>query len=249
MTEIIINEIFGPTVQGEGPSTGRLARFIRLAGCNLGCVWCDSAYTWDWTGKNGVVHDRGQEIHRMTVERAVDILGDLAHGSPQLQSSMIVITGGEPLLQRQALNELITQLQTTQPGPRHIEIETAGTLQPYEDPTWAQLVSYNVSPKLENSGNALAQRYQPDVLNWFAASGRAAFKFVVQRPEDFTEIDNLVTQSHMPTERVYIMPEGSTRQQIEQRLQQPWFASNAIQRGYNLSTRLQIHIWNKRRAV
>jgi len=34
-----VNEIFGPTIQGEGPHTGRLVGFLRLAGCNLACTW------------------------------------------------------------------------------------------------------------------------------------------------------------------------------------------------------------------
>jgi 7-carboxy-7-deazaguanine synthase len=42
-----IAEIFGPTFQGEGPSAGQVAAFIRLGGCNLTCRDCDTAYTWD----------------------------------------------------------------------------------------------------------------------------------------------------------------------------------------------------------
>ncbi len=42
-----VAEMFGPTVQGEGPSTGQHAMFIRLAGCHLSCSWCDTAY---WSG-------------------------------------------------------------------------------------------------------------------------------------------------------------------------------------------------------
>ena len=47
MTELLISEIFGPTIQGEGKSIGQTASFIRLGGCNLHCVWCDTPYTWD----------------------------------------------------------------------------------------------------------------------------------------------------------------------------------------------------------
>ncbi|MGH3922689.1 MAG: 7-carboxy-7-deazaguanine synthase QueE, partial [Pseudonocardiaceae bacterium] len=46
---LLIAEQFGPTFQGEGPSVGQQALFIRLSSCNLSCSWCDTPYTWDWT--------------------------------------------------------------------------------------------------------------------------------------------------------------------------------------------------------
>lgn len=67
------------TVQGEGAYTGKAAYFIRLAGCNVGCHWCDVKESWD------------AEIHPlMNMEK----LGKVAAG----QCKTIVITGGEPLM-------------------------------------------------------------------------------------------------------------------------------------------------------
>ena len=45
---LVVSEVFGPTVQGEGPSAGRLCGFVRLGRCNLACDFCDTGYTWDW---------------------------------------------------------------------------------------------------------------------------------------------------------------------------------------------------------
>jgi organic radical activating enzyme len=39
--DLVVSEIFGPTVQGEGTSMGRRCGFLRLGGCNLDCAWCD----------------------------------------------------------------------------------------------------------------------------------------------------------------------------------------------------------------
>ncbi|HHK7228110.1 TPA: hypothetical protein ACQXLV_002143, partial [Streptococcus pneumoniae] len=46
-----VSEVFGPTIQGEGPHAGRTCHFIRLGGCNLSCSWCDTPYS---TGQHGI---------------------------------------------------------------------------------------------------------------------------------------------------------------------------------------------------
>ena len=42
-----VNEIFGPTIQGEGRSAGMPTMFVRLSGCNLACIWCDTPYCFN----------------------------------------------------------------------------------------------------------------------------------------------------------------------------------------------------------
>lgn len=51
---IPVMEIFGPTVQGEGMVIGRKTMFVRTAGCDYRCSWCDSAFTWDGTAKDDI---------------------------------------------------------------------------------------------------------------------------------------------------------------------------------------------------
>lgn len=52
--KIPVMEVFGPTVQGEGKVIGRKTMFVRTAGCDYHCAWCDSAFTWDGTGKDDI---------------------------------------------------------------------------------------------------------------------------------------------------------------------------------------------------
>ena len=58
--ELLVAEIFGPTWQGEGPSAGKVAAFVRLGLCDQACSWCDTPYTWD-----RACHDLRTELRRM----------------------------------------------------------------------------------------------------------------------------------------------------------------------------------------
>ena len=92
------------TIQGEGFHQGRAAYFIRLAGCNVGCFWCDVKESWDADNHPKIAID---EI----VEQASKEPGRLA-----------VITGGEPLMHN--LDELTFRLQSE---GFETNIETSGS--------------------------------------------------------------------------------------------------------------------------
>ena len=109
-------EIFS-SVQGEGVSAGVPSTFVRLATCNLRCAWCDTAYTWDWSR-----FDRVEQTMELPVEAVAE---DVVARAPR----NVVITGGEPLIQRRQLFLLISRLKAA--GLR-IEIETNGTIAPGE---------------------------------------------------------------------------------------------------------------------
>ena len=66
MAKIPVLEIFGPTIQGEGRVIGRKTMFVRTAGCDYRCSWCDSAFTWDGSAK--------EDIKLMTAEEIYDAL-------------------------------------------------------------------------------------------------------------------------------------------------------------------------------
>jgi 7-carboxy-7-deazaguanine synthase len=69
------------TIQGEGVHTGRSAYFIRLGGCDVGCSWCDVKESWDEQAHPFISTD------------------ELVHAAVGSGAPMVVITGGEPLMQ------------------------------------------------------------------------------------------------------------------------------------------------------
>jgi 7-carboxy-7-deazaguanine synthase len=225
VTDLVVSEVFGPTVQGEGPSTGRRCGFVRLGRCNLACTWCDTPYTWRWSD-----HDPAVELHTMAVDTVLRQLDAMA-------IEMVVITGGEPLLQQRALADLVASLR----GERgwRVEVETAGTIAPQLD-----VDRWNVSPKLANSGNAVEHRYKPDVLLAFEATGRASFKFVVSAPSDVDEVAAIVDAAQLTD--VWLMPEGTDRDTVRRGLE--WLAPLAIDRGWNVTPRLHIELWGDERG-
>ena len=85
-----VSEIF-LSLQGEGPSAGTPAHFIRLQGCDVGCHWCDTKYSWDFAG--------GREL-------AADAACDEARALGA--APLLVITGGEPL-EHEGLGEMIAR--------------------------------------------------------------------------------------------------------------------------------------------
>jgi len=107
------------TIQGEGHHQGRAAYFIRLGGCDVGCVWCDVKESWD-----------AEKHPRQTV---LQIIAPVQ----QTPAEIVVITGGEPCMYN--LDPLIRALH--QDG-RKVHIETSGAYPLTGEPDWVC-----VSPK------------------------------------------------------------------------------------------------------
>ena len=237
MEQLVVSEIFGPTVQGEGPSCGRRAAFVRLGLYNLDCPWCDTPYTWDWQGKNGPPQSRADLVSMAPAEILAVIV--------PLDVDLVVITGGEPMLQRVGLGPLVTSLVRT--GHR-VEVETNGTILP-NDLLLAVVDQWNVSPKLPHSGVDLDRAWKPEVLRELADTERAALKVVCKTPEDVDLVADLIAAHHLPFDRseVWVMPEGIDGSTIETHAQA--IARTAIDHGYNLTTRLHVMVWGNERGV
>lgn len=231
-------EIFA-SLQGEGPSLGRPCAFVRLSRCNLACQWCDTAYTWRFTGDNRPHRDE-QAFERQANQIALDE-ADVAARIMALGQDRLVVTGGEPLLQGAALARMITMLQGIT-----VEVETNGTVAPHPDldPLVAQ---YNVSPKLKHSGNPVDLAQVPERLAAWAAEPKANFKFVVATPDDVAEVVSIQQIFGIAGARIRLMPEGTTSSKIRER--STWLAQLALDHGFGFSDRLHIHLYGDTRGT
>lgn len=149
----------------------------------------------------------------------------------------VVFSGGEPLLQQDELGSVAIELARR--GHR-LEVETNGTH--IATPSLQQSISqWNVSPKLGNSGNALANRLPDASLRWFAQCPSAWFKFVIDKPEDLPEIEEITTRYAIPSRRVMLMPQGTSADSLNRR--SAWLADTCSRLGYGFSPRLHILLW------
>ena len=201
-----VSEIFGPIWQGEGPSTGRLFTFIRLQGCNLRCSFCDTPYA--------ILSDKGRA---WTVEDVAARVRSLSRSTPCL------LTGGEPLLQRENVIKLIRAL-----SDRMFEIETNGT----QEPIYGATVKYNVSPKTFK---------MTDVLEHYIG-GASTFKFVCHTVEDVAQ----VAVMGLPPEAVWIMPLGKTVLEIDASLAA--IRDETLRHGFCITDRMHIRLWGGKRG-
>jgi 7-carboxy-7-deazaguanine synthase len=129
-------EIFGPTVQGEGPAAGRPAYFIRFGGCDFRCAWCDSLHA--------VEPAEVRRALRLSIDDVLKRLGGLRPG-PRL----VVLTGGNPVLLE--LGALVGALHAVD---FEVAVETQGSV--WRD--WlTQVDNLVVSPKPPSSGMATTE--------------------------------------------------------------------------------------------
>src|SRR5699024_12513122 len=131
--KIPVLEIFGPTIQGEGMVIGRKTMFVRTAGCDYGCSWCDSKFTWDGSEKD--------LIQMMEPEEIFDALK--AKGGNKF--NQVTISCGNTALLRQ-LGELVDILHDTQ---IQVALETQGSK--WQD-WFTQIDDLTISPKPPSSG-------------------------------------------------------------------------------------------------
>ena len=231
---MLISEIFH-SLQGEGELAGVPSVFVRTAGCNLRCTWCDTPYaSWSPEGEQMSVAEIVAEVSRHPAHH-------------------VVLTGGEPLLAPE-LPALAAALRT---AGKHITIETAATIAPAG--IACDLAS--LSPKLSSSTPPPAQfgaawterheatRWQPTVVAAWIDTYDFQLKFVVASEADVAEIESLLAQLPTPPPRhkILLMPEGTTRETLAART--GWLTALCRDRGYRFAPRLHIEWFGNKRGV
>lgn len=215
-----VSEVF-LSLQGEGPSAGTPAHFVRLQGCSVGCHWCDSRYTWDAAG------GEARPAERIWAEA-------LALGNAPL----LVMTGGEPL-EHAGLLPLLEQALARWPK---VEVETSGIAPP---PLSHPRLFYNVSPKLPSATPRWAETWR--ATRAWSAEPNATFKIVVGDPPDPEDALRLIAEHRIPAGRVMLMPEGLTDERV--RAHATVLAELCRRTGIRMSPRLHVWMWGAKRGV
>lgn len=222
------------SLQGEGERAGFPSVFVRFAGCNLQCWWCDTPYTWNWNG-TGFKHRAKQKYAKKTNVKRLSI-GDLVALILQYDRARnVVFTGGEPMLQQEIINEVIKQLNKERPDYYSYEIETNGTVEPFDYFMSITGLTFNVSPKLGSSNmkGRFSRRY--------GEVGNCVYKFVIGTPTDAEAVTEFINNNEIRETKVIVMPEGVTAARLKKTRRVA--ADYALENGYRYTDRSHLLIW------
>ncbi len=249
-------EIFGG-IQGEGLNTGRPTIFIRFAGCNLKCNFCDTAY-------------HRTESHYLTVEEILDKL------SASLVDN-ITLTGGEPFIQDK--KEMLQLIDGIHKLGKKVFVETNGVI--FDKDYWDRIDYFSISPKLSTSGNCKLnyvkgvsqylknelkeqKDFETEGCGCGCSSGsrnlKLQLKFVISNQKDIKEVKTILNcgrhRLHDSTIPVIFQPCTNTQETLEsysKKAQQlvEWIQDDEDFYDYDFRVMLQQHfvIHGRRRGV
>jgi 7-carboxy-7-deazaguanine synthase len=231
---MLVMEIYR-SIQGEGTLMGVPTTFVRFFACNLRCSWCDTRYSWS-------VREGGkwQTLAPQAVADEVLALG----------ARHVVLTGGEPLLQKD-LPDLAVLLKA---HGCHLTVETNATI--VCEPLLPLIDLWSLSPKLGSAGE---QYLRPQALVRFLATLRPEqqqWKFVIRDDADEQLLRTVLADYPAFIERqlsIILQPEGGSAQaaypqaleHLAERLRAPFWHP------YNVRVLPQLHviIWGRKRLV
>ena len=206
---MIVNEIF-ESIQGEGRHAGEPMVFVRLSGCNLTCDFCDTEY-----------HTQGDNLLPEEVARRIENI--------QRPDLIVCWTGGEPMLQKKEIKEVIKLLHPE--FKHHLEINATML-----DKKFFDLFEYVAfSPK----------NYKNCVDLWFAGLNLRFLK----RTADIKVVTDLkIVGTDMLKGATILMPLTTFDKRKDKRIAQGVWV-RCVEEGLIYSPRLQIDVWGKKRGV
>ena len=246
-----VNEIFGPTIQGEGKFVGNPSIFIRFGKCNLRCEGfaveyetpsgikkcsCDSYYAVDPAFKD--------QWHKMSKDEIIDEVKKL---EPTYKTD-IVITGGEPLLywNNEEFQEILEYYISS--GYK-VTIETNASLNINFAKEYQKSIIFSMSVKLSNSLEPLKKRINEKTLKDIILNTNESYlKFVISKEfisKAKDEIESISTI--IPDCDIYLMPMGDSADEINKHSES--VINMAIESGYKYCDRLHIRVWDNKRGV
>lgn len=168
-----VHEIF-TSISGEISATpqGTPMKFIRLAGCNLGCSYCDTPETQKYNSENDRVDD------------PFEMGNDIAHDP----IDNVMITGGEPLLQQKEIVKMISSCRLSEQlrkMPHKFHVETNGTIFP--SPYLNKECSFIFDYKLDYPGRMVMA---PE--DYYHLKNKCFIKFVVGKREDLENVELMI---------------------------------------------------------
>ncbi|MBU6507437.1 MAG: 7-carboxy-7-deazaguanine synthase QueE [Alphaproteobacteria bacterium] len=243
MTQTIaVSEIFGPTVQGEGPLIGRPTVFVRTGGCDYRCRWCDTLYA--------VLPEHRDEWTSLTAEEIAARIGELTAGKPVL----VTVSGGNP-----ALQPLAPLIALGRRAGYRFALETQGSV---ARDWFAALDWLIVSPKPPSSGMVTDWEAFEACLAAAGDAPRRALKIVIFDEGDYAYAR--ATAARFPSLPVYLQtgnpapelgrddPLGVEADFDALRRQTRWLIERvASDRWFDVTVLPQLHVlvWGNRRGV
>jgi 7-carboxy-7-deazaguanine synthase len=206
------------SIDGEGPSAGELATFIRFQGCNLRCSWCDTTYSWEKNNISEVLST--DQIYNYIKENG---------------ATNVTLTGGEPLIQEN-INELLNKLNCDNNLKVHIETNGAIDISLFKNKYCN--ISYIVDFKLPSS----KMTDKMNLNNLKVVGKNDVYKFVVGSYEDLKRAYEIIKEYNLTSKcLVYFSPVSGN---IDMQEIVAFMKENKLN---NARLQVQLHkiIWNK----